>query len=115
MGTSPRSAIPACRTFSSSASSGSPSSNPSSKASSSVPLPWEQLSVLSLLGKDSTLELYFPAEGLADRATDSLAGTTTNPVTTTPPTTTGTTPSSPRTTTPLDITAKATGRGKRWL
>merc|ERR1712080_366560 len=66
----------------------------------SVPLPWEQLLVLSLLGRDSSLELFLQAKGVADSITDDLDSTTTLPDITPQQIIISITPNNPRTTTP---------------
>merc|ERR1712080_639593 len=99
------SVIQPCTTFSSSVSWDSPSS---------VPLPWEQLLVLSLLGRDSSLELFLPIEGVADSITEPPVAITTNLDIITQLTTTDTTLDSPHTTTPPAINTTAMGREKPW-
>merc|ERR1711962_164553 len=105
------SVIKLCTTFSSSVSLDSPSSNPSSKASSSVPLLWEQRLVLSLLGRDSSLELFFPVE---DSTTDTLVAITTNLDIITQQDTIDTTLDSPHTTTPPATAITDMEREKPW-
>merc|ERR1711962_1776529 len=108
------SVIKLCTTFSSSVSLDSPSSNPSSKASSSVPLLWEQRLVLSLLGRDSSLELFFPVEEVEDSTTDTLAAITTNLDIITQQDTIDITLDSPHTTTPLATAITDMVREKPW-